>query len=177
MQPLQEKANQSPIHMNSTPQSKLLEIKRAFHVPVDQLFNAFTNAEALKNWWWPNVLYADHIDWDFRVGSKYFINMKGHDHGGGMTGLFEEIVSNKRIVMTDQFSDENGRAISAQEANMPGHWPKVGYITFDFASIDANTSSFILSQEGIPNEAQKDCIQGWAESFDKLGNHLNDRKH
>jgi hypothetical protein len=33
--------------------------------------------------------------------------------GGGMTGQFEELTENERIVMSDQFADENGRAISA----------------------------------------------------------------
>jgi uncharacterized protein YndB with AHSA1/START domain len=124
----------------------------------------------LKAWWWPLGLYTDHIELDFKVGGKYFINMKGFDQqgGGGMTGQFVEIIQNKRIVMTDNFSDDKGNVISAQEAKMPGVCPEVGYITFDFESIDETTSSFKLSQEGIPVEAHKDCIQGWSESFDKL---------
>ncbi|MDD4974110.1 MAG: SRPBCC domain-containing protein [Bacteriovorax sp.] len=181
MQTSQERENRPSTHMNSTLQSKLLEIEHKFKVPIDQLFEAFTTSEALKNWWWPEGLYSDHIEMDFREGGKYFINMKGFNRsdsgGGGMTGQFEEIIDNKRIVMTDQFADEKGRAISAEEAKMPGTWPKRGYITFDFDSVDDNTSNLKLSQAGIPNEVQKDCIQGWSEIFNKLEKYLNDRKH
>ncbi|MES3039259.1 MAG: SRPBCC domain-containing protein [Bdellovibrionota bacterium] len=177
MQSTQGKDTQSQAHKNSTPQSKLLEIKREFNVPVEKLFQAFTNSEALKIWWWPKGLYADRVDVDFKEGGKFFINMKGFDRGGGgMTGQFQEIIPDKLIVMTDQFADENGKAISAQEAKMPGQWPELAYITFEFYSLGHDKSGFLLSQEGIPNELQKDCIQGWTESFDKLENYLAGRK-
>jgi uncharacterized protein YndB with AHSA1/START domain len=178
MRAAQIKEHQYSAHKNSTPQSKLLVIERKFNVPVDQLFNAFTASEALKSWWWPKDLYSDQIEIDFREGGKYFINMKGSDVGScGMTGEFEEIVQNKRLVMTDQFSDGNGRPISPKEAKMPGEWPELLYITFEFASVDENTSRFTLFHQGIPNEAQEDCIQGWSESFDKLEKYLNARKN
>lgn len=173
MQVSQEEGNQFSAHNNSTPESNLLEITREFNVPVKRLFDAFTNSETLKAWWWPKGLYSDLVKIDFREGGKYFINMKGFDQGGGgMTGHFVEIVKNERIVMTDQFANEKGEAITAKEAKMAGEWPEMGYITFDFYSVDENRSRFILSQEGIPNEMHKDCIQGWTESFDKLEEYL-----
>ena len=178
MQTFQVKPTHPSPHKNSTPQSNLLVIKREFNVPIDQLFEAFTTSEALKIWWWPKGLHSDRIDFDFRESGKYFINMKGdHKGGGGMIGQFQEIVKNERIVMTDQFADEEGKAITANEAKIPGIWPKLIYITFDFESVDENTSHFTLSQQGIPNEMQKDCVQGWSESFDKLEKYLNGRKN
>lgn len=78
--------------------------------------------------------------------------------------------------MSDHFADDNGRAISAKEAKRPGTWPESVYITFDFESVDANSSRLTLSQEGIPNETQKDCIQGWSEMFDKLERYLGSGK-
>jgi uncharacterized protein YndB with AHSA1/START domain len=176
MQTSNETHISSSIHKASTTQSRLLEIKREFKVPVRRLFEAFKTAEALKTWWWPNNIYADHIDYDFREGGHYYMSMKGFGDGrGGMTGHFEEIVEEKRIVMTDQFADKNGQPISAKEAKMPGDWPSMVYITFDFQSVDENTGRLVLSQQGIPNELQKDCIQGWSESFDKLDHYLGGR--
>jgi uncharacterized protein YndB with AHSA1/START domain len=174
MQTTNERENQSSLHMHSTPQAPLLEMERNFHVPVNQLFAAFSSTEALRSWWWPAGLFSDHIELDFKVGGEYFINMKGLEDagGGGMTGHFEEIVENERIVMTDNFADENGVRISAAEAKMPGEWPEVGYITFEFAELDNGTSGFKLFQEGIPAEMHRDCIQGWSESFDKLRDYL-----
>jgi uncharacterized protein YndB with AHSA1/START domain len=165
-------------HKDSTPHSKLLVIEREFNTSVDQLFDAFTTAEALKSWWWPEGLHADHVEIDFRVGGKYFISMKGFDSGdmGGMTGQYEEIAVNNRIVMTDQFANKNGQPISAKDAKMAGAWPEQIYITFDFEPIGEGRSRFTLSQQGIPNEAQKECVQGWSESFDKLEKYLRHKK-
>jgi uncharacterized protein YndB with AHSA1/START domain len=102
------KSSQPTAHKNSGPQSRLLKIKRKFKVPVSQLFNAFKTPEALKAWWWPRGFHAEHIDLDFCKGGSYFIDMKGYARGGGgMTGQFEEIIENKRIALTDSFTDKN----------------------------------------------------------------------
>jgi uncharacterized protein YndB with AHSA1/START domain len=168
METTQERNPRSAIHKNSTPESKLLEIKRDFNVPIENLFAAFETPEAIKAWWWPNGLYADRVELDFRKGGHFFINMKGFEKGGGgMVGEFEEITDHQRIVMSDRFADENGRAISAEEAHMKGVWPEIIYITLEFSRRDENTSRLHLSQEGIPNEMQDDCIQGWSQSFYK----------
>jgi uncharacterized protein YndB with AHSA1/START domain len=104
--------------------------------------------------------------------------MKGYAQGGGgMTGRFEEIIPDQRIVMTDQFSDAKGNPISAQEAKMQGVWPEKLFITLEFHSVDEDRSGFTLSQEGIPNEMYKDCVKGWSESFDKLEAYLHGQKH
>lgn len=178
MRTTEDKKTRSAAHKNSTPDSQLLEIRREFNVPVSRLFDAFKTSLDIQAWWWPKELYSDRVDYDFREGGRYFINMKGgFDKGGaGMTGTFEEIVENERLVMTDSFADKEGQAITAQEADMPGQWPENVYITFEFESVDENTSRLVLAQEGIPNELQKDCRQGWSESFDKLENYLGGRK-
>ncbi len=171
MQTSQERENQSSFI------SQPIIIDRTFRVPVEKLFQAFTNAEALKAWWWPKELYADRIDYDFQEGGQYFINMKGAapQGGGGMTGEIEEIVPNERIVMSDQFADAKGNAISAKEAKMPGMWPEMIRITFEFSSKDENSSNLHLFQSGIPSEAHDQCVQGWTESFDKLESYLYSR--
>jgi len=179
MQISQEERNQHSIGEGSDLNPNLLEIRRQFQAPVARLFGAFTSAEALKAWWWPNGLHADRIDYDFREGGKYFINMRGKvqgkDASGGMMGEFEKIVQNERIVMTDSFADENGRAISAREAGMSGEWPENITITFAFKPAGDAASRLHLAQQGIPEGMQKDCVQGWSESFDKLVRYLAGR--
>jgi uncharacterized protein YndB with AHSA1/START domain len=181
LQTKQEKRNQRSMPEGSLPEPKLLEIRREFQVPVARLFEAFATADVVKAWWWPNGLHAERIDYDFREGGRYFISMKGQvqgkDASGGMTGEFEEIVNKERIVMTDSFADEKGRAISAQDAGMPGQWPEQISITFEFETASKEASRFRLAQQGIPDEMQKDCIQGWSESFDKLERYLAHRTH
>jgi len=181
MQTSQLEQNQHSIGEGSALNPKLLEVRRQFQAPVARLFEAFTSAEALKAWWWPNGLHADRIDYDFREGGKYFINMsgkvQGKDASGGMMGEFKKIVQDELIVMTDSFADQNGRAISAREAGMSGEWPEIITITFAFEPAGESASRLHLAQQGIPEEMQKDCVQGWSESFDKLVRYLADRKN
>lgn len=167
MQVSQEK--QPAQNKNLSPETNLIEVERVINTPVDQLFNAFSNSEAIDAWWWPEGLFCDTAEIDFVEGGRYFINMKGHDLSlGGMTGRYEEIVTNKLIRMTDQFANEHGQPISAQEANIPGEWPETVHIVFAFDDLGKNKSRVKLTQEGIPPEAQKDCILGWNQMFDKL---------
>jgi uncharacterized protein YndB with AHSA1/START domain len=174
METSHETENQFAQHLNSTSQSQLIVIERDFSAPIEKVFDAFINPETLKIWWWPKGLYSDYIEMDFREGGKFFINMKGiSGKGGGMTGEFEEIVKNERIVISDQFADEKDQPLTAKDVDMPGEWPEKVYTTYEFSSIDANKTHFKLSQQGVPNEAQRDCYQGWNESFDKLENYLS----
>lgn len=164
-----ESTNRASTHKASSPNSTLLTITRSFDVPVSRLFSAFATAEALRQWWWPEGLHADRIDYDFREGGHYFISMSGFEHGGGgMTGDFEQIIRDERIVMTDEFADKQGKPIAASQAGLPGNWPSTVYITFEFESDTDASSKLLLSQQGIPNEMQADCVKGWSESFDKL---------
>ncbi|WP_413587121.1 SRPBCC family protein [Bdellovibrio sp. HCB274] len=181
MQTSQEKGNRRQIHKESTPQAPLLVIEREFDVPVSQLFAAFSDSDSLKEWWWPQEFFADEADVDFREGGEFFISMDGGgtDTGiaGGMTGRYEEIVENKRIVMTDQFADKEGNAITPDEAGMPGDWSEMAYITFEFDDLGGKRSRFRLSHQGVPAKFQQDCIQGWSESFDKLEKYLRGYSH
>ena len=178
METSQEKNNFNMSHKSSSPQSPLLELEREFNVPVETLFEAFASSESIKSWWWPQNLYANRVDFDFREGGRYFINMLGDKRGeSGMTGRFEKIIPNEQIVMTDQFADKTGKVISPKEANVPGQWPDMVYITFDFVRVSDSKSKVRLSQEGIPREIQKDCKQGWSEMFKKLEAYLNRQMH
>jgi uncharacterized protein YndB with AHSA1/START domain len=173
MQTTQDRGTSTSIHKKPTPESDLLVIQRTFNVPVEDLYLTFTTPEDIQAWWWPQGLFADKLEYDFREGGHYFIRWKSDDGKfGGMSGEFEEIVNNKRIVMAGGFADENGRAISAQQAGMSGVWPETGYITFEFNADRDGVSRVTLSQQGVPNEGQKDCKKGWSQMFDKLEKYL-----
>jgi uncharacterized protein YndB with AHSA1/START domain len=69
-------------------------------------------------------------------------------------------------------SQQNLRRREAEE-----QWSQPILITFEFEATGKDASWLRLTQEGIPDEVQKDCIQGWSESFDKLEQYLARRKN
>ena len=83
------------------------------------------------------------------------------------TGVVQEFIPEKRLVITDNFSDSKGEIVNASELDMPGDWPMEMQITFELEEADGATK-LLLTHEGIPEEMHDECVKGWSESFDKL---------
>jgi uncharacterized protein YndB with AHSA1/START domain len=83
------------------------------------------------------------------------------------TGVVQEFISGKKLVITDSFSDAKGNITSASEHGLPGEWPRELLITFELEEADGATK-FKLTHEGVPEEMHDECMKGWNESLDKL---------
>lgn len=161
--------NKTTEHKKSLEQSPLVEISRTFRAPVEKVWQAFSDAELIKQWWGPTNYTAPNTKIDFRVGGKYLYAMQ--DPTGKITwsgGVFDEIIPQKKIVCTDHFADKDGNLISANAAGLPGAWPDELYVTFEFESVGSDQSKILISHEGIPKNMHDDCVQGWSQSLGKL---------
>jgi uncharacterized protein YndB with AHSA1/START domain len=81
--------------------------------------------------------------------------------------VVNEFIPDKKMVITDSFSDSKGNIIAASEYGMPGDWPRELLITFELEEADGATK-LKLTHEGVPEEMHDECLKGWNESFDKL---------
>jgi uncharacterized protein YndB with AHSA1/START domain len=79
----------------------------------------------------------------------------------------KRLIPERKLVITDHFSDEKGNIKPASEYGMPGNWPKELLISVYFEEADGATK-LKLRHQGIPDEMREDCIKGWNESLDKL---------
>lgn len=159
--------SRNPGHHDITVKSDLV-IHRVFQLPVNRVWTALTEAEEFKKWWGPKGFTCPSSKMEARVGGKYLNCMQGPDGKKyWSTGTVKELIQEKKLVVTDSFSDENGNIRSASEYGMPGNWPRELLITFELEEADGATK-LVLTHEGIPDEAYDDCKQGWNESFDKL---------
>jgi uncharacterized protein YndB with AHSA1/START domain len=151
-------------------ETKTINIQRTFNLPVRTVWKAWTEPELFKKWWGPKNYTCPHCFIDFKVGGKYLTAMQDEKgHTTWSTGVYEEIIPDTRIVLTDSFSYSDGTIISGNVAGLPGKWPEVLVITIEFQEHEGKTL-FLLKHEGIPAEMYEDCIQSWLESFDKLEN-------
>lgn len=64
----------------TTPESEIVST-RVFNYTQEQLFQAWANAEHLKNWWGPKGFTNTFNEFDFRVGGKWSFIMHGPDKG------------------------------------------------------------------------------------------------
>jgi len=143
-------------------------IHRVLDLPVSKVWRALTEAEEFKKWWGPRGYTCPSSKMEARVGGKYLNCMRGPDgKDTWSTGVVKELIPQKKLVITDSFSDEKGNIKPASEYNMPGKWPDELLITFELEEADGATKLKLL-HEGIPAEMHDDCIKGWNECFDKL---------
>lgn len=133
-----------------------VKLHRIFAAPVEKVFKAFTDPDAMASWLPPYGFVCKVHSMDVKVGGFYkmsFINFttsKSHSFGGE----YLEIVPNELLKYTDQFDDPN----------LPGQM----ITTIQLKTVLCGTELF-ATQEGIPDMIPAEmCYLGWQESLDKL---------
>lgn len=133
-----------------------VKLHRVFAAPVEKVYKAFTDADALASWIPPYGFVGKVHAMDFKIGGSYrmsFTNFTtGSSHSFG--GEYLQIVPNALLQYTDKFDDPNleGEIIT----------------TIEFKKVLCGTELF-ATQEGIPDVIPAEmCYLGWQESLDKL---------
>ena len=164
---METKTKQDIKQQGSALQNEIV-INRVFNLPVSVVWLAWTDAEYFKKWWGPRGFTCPSSKMEAKVGGKYLSCMRGPDGKEfWSTGVVKELIPERKLVVTDSFSDDKGNIKPASEYGMPGDWPKELLITVYLEEADGATK-MKLKHQGIPNEMREDCIKGWNESFDKL---------
>lgn len=131
-------------------------LHRVFTAPVEKVFKAFTNPDAMASWLPPYGFVCKVHNMDIQIGGKYkmsFTNFgTGSSHSFG--GEYLEIVPNELLKYTDVFDDPN----------LPGQM----MTTITFRQVLCGTE-ITATQEGIPDAIPTEmCYLGWQESLEKL---------
>jgi uncharacterized protein YndB with AHSA1/START domain len=164
---METKTKQDVRQQGSALQNEIV-INRVFNLPVSVVWLAWTDAEYFKKWWGPRGFTCPSSKMEARVGGKYLNCMRGPDGKEyWSTGVVKELIPERKLVVTDSFSDNKGNIKPASEYDMAGDWPKELLITVYLEEADGATK-MKLKHQGVPNEMREDCIKGWNESFDKL---------
>ena len=164
---METKTKQDIKQQGSALQNEIV-INRVFNLPVSVVWLAWTDAEYFKKWWGPRGFTCPSSKMEAKVGGNYLSCMRGPDGKEfWSTGVVKELIPERKLVVTDSFSDDKGNIKPASEYGMPGDWPKELLITVYLEEADGATK-MKLKHQGIPNEMREDCIKGWNESFDKL---------
>ncbi|OFZ67207.1 MAG: polyketide cyclase [Bacteroidetes bacterium RIFCSPHIGHO2_02_FULL_44_7] len=133
-----------------------VQLHRVLAAPVERVFKAFTDADAMAAWIPPYGFVCTVHSMDAKIGGTYKMSFTNFSTGNGHSfgGEYLEIVPNERIKYTDQFDDPN----------LPG----VMMTTIQFKPVLCGTELNIV-QEGIPAVIPTEmCYLGWQESMDKL---------
>lgn len=154
-------------------------ITRVFGAPREMVWQAFTDAKRLKEWWGPKGVKVVHSKMDLKPGGTYHYGMRTPD-GSTIWGkfMFREIVPRERLVFINSFSDEDG---GITRHPMAPSWPMLMHSTFTFEDEPGGKTKVTIRwqayhaspEEQATFDAGHDSMtQGWGGTLDKLTAYL-----
>jgi uncharacterized protein YndB with AHSA1/START domain len=149
-------------------------IAREFEAPLELMWQTWTEADRLEQWWGPKGFVVHTCTVDLRPGGMFHYGMRAPD-GSEMWGRFvyREIEARRRLSFIVSFSDPQGDI-----SRHPGHvsWPlqMLSNVTFreargkttvtvqwePFEATDVERKTF---QDGMAS-----MQQGWTGTFEQL---------
>jgi len=147
-----------------------LIITRVFNAPVDLVWQAWTVAENIAQWWGPKGYKTTIKKLDFRAGGIWeFVMIDENGNEYPAMGVFKEIVQHKKITSSDVFHSEN-------TASGNPDLPKVKLFTTLFEDLDEKTKVTLIYDHVSNNDKEKHIqmgvIGGWNTSLDKLEHYV-----
>jgi len=147
----------------------VVQLSRHYKASIEQVFAAWSDPQALGQWFGPSSHNCKIETFDFRTGGKYQIRMipvgEDSDCGGDSTqdsvcaGEFVEINSPNKIAMTFTWIENGGDVGDTM-------------LTVELKS-RGNGTDVLLIHEKLPNEAMRQAhASGWAGSLESLEHYL-----
>jgi uncharacterized protein YndB with AHSA1/START domain len=133
-----------------------LLIVRTFNAPPSVVFAVWSSAEHLKRWMGPKDYTCTEATIDFRVGGRYRAMILSPQGGENwFSGVYREIVPNKRLVFTFTWENEG---------------PSAGLemlVTITFEERDGKTVQTFHQAPFSTIERRDSHVGGWSQAFDK----------
>jgi uncharacterized protein YndB with AHSA1/START domain len=101
-------------------ENKTIRVVREFKAPQQKVWDAWTKAELLDQWWGPKPWNTRTKSMDFKAGGHWLYAMvgpEGETHWSAVN--FTTVDAPKGFSSTCRFSDENGQPVNDTP---PSHW-------------------------------------------------------
>lgn len=131
-----------------------------FDAPRQQVFDAFTHAHAMQEWYGPETFTCPHVESDPRPGGKYLIEMRSPDGVAHIvSGEYQEVRVPEKLVFTWAWL----------EGKKPGH---ESLVTITFVAKDGGTEMTLLHSGLASVEDAQSHEGGWSSSLNDLSKKL-----
>jgi len=143
----------APTHSHDPQSTATLRLTRVFAAPREAAFRAWTEPDALAQWWWL-ARFGTVYDVDLRVGGHY--RFKTVDVPGmgvlEVGGVFLEVRAPERLIYTWRWAGDETET----------------RVTVEFRDQDDRTE-VVLTHEGFAGAAERDNhAVGWTDCLDRL---------
>lgn len=154
--------------MNS---AELYFVEREYDANIVELWNAWTSAEALEQWYSPTELSVvpGSVVTENQVGGRWAVavDVSAHGFNAYFWGRYSEFESNKKLVHTLCYSQDEKEFI-ARDDNAPAHT-----IVIDFEERDGKSWCKFTQFGEMPAEQAEMSRQGMLSYFDNLEKFLS----
>lgn len=141
--------------------NRVLTLQRTFNASRKLVWEAWTSAEHIAEWWGPRGMITKVTELDFRVGGKWQYVMTAPDGSDYPSeGIFTEIVEFEKIVSSADFAPVTSEVIITALFEDLGDKTK-----FTF-SVTHPTEEYCRQQEKMG------VMNGWGSNFDGLEDYL-----
>ena len=152
----------SDMKVVADPGSHEIVITRSFDAPRELVFKAFTDPDAVRQWWGLDTTQTIVDELEARPGGRWrFVERDGKGNEDGFHGVYHDLQAPERIVYTFEYE------------GMPGHvlLETVVLEDQDGRTLMTDTSVFqsVADRDGM---LQSGMESGAAESFGRLDDYL-----
>ena len=138
--------------------NRTLTLERVFNAPLKLVWEAWTQAEHIAQWWGPKGMDVQVIDHDFKVGGQWkYVMLMPNGSEFISEGIYSEIVEFERIVTSADFKPMTEGVILQAQFEADGDKTR-----FTFSVIHP-TAEYAKQQEKMG------FYNGWGSAFDRLG--------
>jgi uncharacterized protein YndB with AHSA1/START domain len=130
-----------------------LKLSRLYNATCEELFEAWTNPDSMKQWMCPEGGTVSHVELDLRVGGAFRIDMKHGQEVIEHRGVYQEIKALEKLVFTwvSQNTD----------------WGET-LVTIELFERGEQTE-LVLTQIRLPSEASTEAhTAGWTSILERL---------
>lgn len=146
-------------------------VTRRFDAPQELVFEAWSKAEHLMQWFVPLSGSVPQCTVDFRVGGRFHLCMRFPGQEIWVLGEYREIVAPERIVYVDRFADKHGNPVPPSHYGMSAPHPAETQVRVTFSAQGAGTVVTLRHDFPAAAAEREDCEQGWREMFERLAAH------
>jgi uncharacterized protein YndB with AHSA1/START domain len=138
-----------------------LTLERNLHYPPEEVFKAWTDQAALRQWMGPGKICAPNAKMDARVGGAYVFPMQRPDGTvSTVRGVIRELIPNRKLRFTWGWDEDDGSK---------GHDTEV---TLEFHPTSTGTRLVLRHTNFMSDESRDKHEHGWNGCTDSLEAYL-----
>ncbi len=166
--------------MSAETKKRDLIITRVFDVPVERVWNAWSNSDQVMRWWGPTGFTCPVAKMDFREGGTSLVCMRAPKEFGGQdmysTWTYQKIVPMQQIDFIQNFADENANQIDPITLGLPPDMPQKVHSLVIFKAIGNNKTEINITEFGYTSDqiielskaGMEQCLDKMAASFTEV---------